>query len=195
MTCLAVLFGSRYLTGLAQVWEIAIFAVGVLLLAAELFITPGFGVLGLTGGLLCTIGLLASLIGNAPDELPWPSPGLMMDTFLTGLFALGVGVLAGCVLCIVAARFLPKIPIASRLMLPDVAAGPAAPSSTEAAIRRITPGDQGTVEALCRPAGKARFGEELVDVVAEGEFIEPGTSVVVTRNEGNRLVVRPSKQA
>ena len=136
-----------------------------------------------------------STLRRAPSELPWPSPGLMMETFLTGLFALGLGVLAGCVLCIVAARYLPKIPVASRLMLADAPTGPAAPSSAEAPIRRIAPGDQGVVEALCRPAGKARFNEDLVDVVAEGEFIEPGTSVVVMRNEGNRLIVRPEKQA
>ena len=41
-----------------------------------------------------------------------------------------------------------------------------------------------------RPAGKARFGDEFVDVVAEGRYVEAGTRVQVIEIEGNRIAVK-----
>jgi membrane-bound ClpP family serine protease len=40
------------------------------------------------------------------------------------------------------------------------------------------------------PAGKARFGHELVDVIADGEFVSRGTAVTVVEVHGNRILVR-----
>jgi membrane-bound serine protease (ClpP class) len=41
-----------------------------------------------------------------------------------------------------------------------------------------------------RPAGKVRFGDEYVDVVAEGDYVELGSRVQVIEIEGNRIVVK-----
>ena len=195
LICLGFLFGSRYLTGMAHWWEIALFAIGVILLVGEVFITPGFGVLGITGIVFCLIGLLASLIGNAPDSIPMPQGELDTDYFLKGVFYLGLGFIGGCAVCAVAARFLPQTPVAGRLVLaaPSALSG-AAPADEGAAIRRVRAGDTGIVEAHCRPVGKVRIGEELVDAMTEGDFLNRGTRVVVTRNEGNRLIVRPEQE-
>ncbi|NLF33105.1 MAG: hypothetical protein GX591_19750, partial [Planctomycetes bacterium] len=193
LICLAVLFGSRFLTGLAQWWEIVVFAVGVILVLVEIFVIPGFGVVGLLGGILCVVGLLAILIGNPPGELPIPSPGLIMDSFLNGLLALTLGFLGGVVLCAIVARFLPHIPIAGRLILPETETGDSRPFDSDSPVSRIEVGRQGVTETYCRPAGKARFGDDLVDVVTEGRFLAAGTTVVVQRNLGNRLVVAPAE--
>ncbi len=40
------------------------------------------------------------------------------------------------------------------------------------------------------PAGKARFGDSVVDVIADGEMIEPGKTVEVVEVRGNRVLVR-----
>ena len=45
------------------------------------------------------------------------------------------------------------------------------------------------VAAVCRPVGKVRFGDRLVDAVAEGETIEVGARVRVVRHGANRLVI------
>jgi membrane-bound serine protease (ClpP class) len=42
---------------------------------------------------------------------------------------------------------------------------------------------------MLRPGGTARIGERRVDVVTRGEFLEPGTPLVVVEIEGNRVVV------
>ena len=48
----------------------------------------------------------------------------------------------------------------------------------------------GVAVSPLRPAGKMQFGDEFVDVVAEGGYIAPGTRVQVIEIEGNRVVVK-----
>ena len=40
-----------------------------------------------------------------------------------------------------------------------------------------------------RPAGKAEFGERVIDVVTEGDYIEKGSKVKILAIKGNRVVV------
>jgi membrane-bound serine protease (ClpP class) len=189
ISALAILFGSRYLTGLAQWWEVALFAVGLLLLALEIFVIPGFGVAGILGILFCVVGLLAILIANAPDKLPIPSTDLDWTMFGNGLFAIGAGFVCALIGAAMLSRVLPKVPVASRLVLASAEHVEAAPVSEQSAFVRIKPGQTGTVETLCRPVGKAWFGEELLDVTCEGGFLRPGQKIRVVRFEGNRVVV------
>jgi membrane-bound serine protease (ClpP class) len=46
------------------------------------------------------------------------------------------------------------------------------------------------VVSTLRPTGKARFGEVMVDVVAEAEFLDKGTKVQIIEMHGNRVVVK-----
>jgi membrane-bound serine protease (ClpP class) len=48
----------------------------------------------------------------------------------------------------------------------------------------------GVAATPLRPAGKVKFGDEYLDVVAEGSFVQPGTRVQVIEIEGNRVVVK-----
>jgi membrane-bound ClpP family serine protease len=52
-------------------------------------------------------------------------------------------------------------------------------------------GKRGTTTTRLNPAGKARFGDEVVDVIGEGELIERGTDVNVASVQGSRIVVVP----
>ena len=56
-------------------------------------------------------------------------------------------------------------------------------------------GDEGVVETMCRPVGKVRFGEELLDAAAEGEYIDVGQDVRLVHVDGNRLVVERISEA
>ncbi len=48
----------------------------------------------------------------------------------------------------------------------------------------------GIAETPLRPAGKARFGDDYLDVISEGDYIMPGSRVQVIEIEGNRIVVK-----
>jgi membrane-bound serine protease (ClpP class) len=189
--CFAVLFGSRLLVGLAAWWEIALFVAGLVLLGVELFVTPGFGIVGIAGILCCVVALLAMFVPNDPSSLPIPSTNLDWSILGKGVMALSLAFIAAVVAMPLLARVLPKVPLAGRVVLAPPAGGAAPPVSEASPLRTIQPGQQGVVTSTCRPAGIARFGETLVDVVADGTFINPGTTVVVLKNEGNRLIVAP----
>jgi len=187
--CFAIIFGSRYLTGLAQWWEIAIFFVGVLLLMVEVFITPGFGLMGVMGILLCIVGLLAMLIPNAPTRFPWPTTKIDWEIFSAGLLGVLLAFVGSAVGGVILARFLPRVPVAGRLVLPHPEVSAAPPVSAQSPILKIRVGQVGTVAQTCRPVGKVEIDGQLVDAIADGAFLEKGTEVVVLQNEGNRLVV------
>jgi membrane-bound serine protease (ClpP class) len=51
-------------------------------------------------------------------------------------------------------------------------------------------GQHGVADSVLRPAGKVRFDDRLVDVVTEGDFLDPGTAVEVVRLEGHHVIVR-----
>jgi membrane-bound serine protease (ClpP class) len=56
-------------------------------------------------------------------------------------------------------------------------------------------GELGRAVTPLRPAGRARFGERVIDVVTEGGFIDPGAAVEVIQVAGNRVVVHPAPAA
>ena len=51
-------------------------------------------------------------------------------------------------------------------------------------------GRRGTALSDLRPAGVARFGDERVDVVSDGDYVAAGAILHVLRVEGMRVVVR-----
>jgi membrane-bound serine protease (ClpP class) len=48
----------------------------------------------------------------------------------------------------------------------------------------------GVVVTALRPAGKARFDDQFIDVVAEGHYVEVGMRVQVIEIDGMRVVVK-----
>ena len=89
-------------------------------------------------------------------------------------------------------RYLHTVPLMRGVVLTTAAPEAQARGSAAPAERRLAEliGTVGLTTTYCRPAGKAAFGERLVDVVAQGEYIERGREVQVVAVEGNRVVVR-----
>ena len=159
------------------------------MLLVEIFVIPGFGVTGVAGILCCVAALLAMLIPNAPTELPWPQTEGAWEMLKTGVLWMMAAFVAATVTAAALARFLPKVPIAGRLVLAAPEGSLTAPTTEDAPILDVRPGQVGEVTQTCRPVGKVRIGGRLVDAIADGAFIEAGAEVVVLRNEGNRVVI------
>ena len=163
-----------------------LFILGLILVLLEVFVLPGFGVAGIVGILL----MLGSLVLVTVDKLPengsdWLRFGGKLATYLFALIGAGIG-------SFTIARFLPKVPLANRMVL-----GPTA--DREALDPTILPGAAqaaallgaiGVATTVLRPAGTVQFGEEFVDVVSDGSFLPVGTRVQVIEVEGTRIVVQ-----
>jgi membrane-bound ClpP family serine protease len=175
---------------LAFTWlAVLLFALGLVLIGLEVFLVPGVAVLGASGIALIVAGLGLATLERLPQrESEW------VDA-LTTLGRFGFGLVGAVGAALVVGRFLPRMPYASRLMLapPDAheagldSAGAVSPEFARAAALL---GVVGVAATTLRPAGMVKFGDEYVDVVAEGSYVEAGTRVRVIEVEANRIVVK-----
>ncbi|MBE0623038.1 MAG: nodulation protein NfeD [Burkholderiales bacterium] len=176
---LALFFWGHWLVQLVG-WEELLLALGgVMLLALEVLVIPGFGVAGILGIVAILAGLVLSLVGAGDtSDMVVRAAGRVVFSLLLALTA-----------SLVLLRFLPHLPFGRRLILQaDLGAGHAHGSAPDSDLRWL--GKKGQASSPLRPAGIAEIEGERVDVVSEGDLIEPGQAVEVTRVEGNRIVVR-----
>jgi membrane-bound ClpP family serine protease len=184
MVAFIVYFWSQYLHGTSGWLEVMLFLAGLFCLAAEIFVLPGFGVLGLGGGVLVVASLVLasqSFVLPANDyqirQLQWS---------LLGILGAAVGVAA---LAMLVRRWLPATPMFRNVLLEP-------PSATEDAVAEDMLdellGLEGTTTTRLAPAGKARIGGRIQDVTSDGALVEPGATVRVVEVRGGRVLVRPA---
>jgi membrane-bound serine protease (ClpP class) len=194
--CFAIMIGSKYLVGLANWVEVALFVTGIILLMVEIFVLPGFGIAGFLGIMCIFIGLFGMLIKNPPGRLPWPEGPENWDLFLGSVLGLLFGLLGFILSAWLLTKYLPKLQFLSGLTLAPTPAkrgtemevNITAPPESE--ILSVNVGDLGEAASTLRPTGKAKFGDAIVDVVAEAEFLDKGTKIEIIEIRGNRVVVR-----
>ena len=185
-------FGNYMAGNLANYELVALFALGVILVAVELFLIPGTGVIGIAG-VLCMLGAL--LLGTV-DKIDWSDwkvgdfSGGLIDLLRGPALTLGTGLLGGSILVVLLMRFLPNAPLFRTFIARKELAGGAS-LDDEAAVAGSEKRVGWTGEALTdlRPSGKAVMSGEELDVVADGAFISKGSKVRVLRQDGMRIVV------
>lgn len=176
---LALFFWGHWLVQLAGWEDLLLLGAGLVLLILEFFVIPGFGIAGVLGVVALLAGLSLSLIGGGAT---W---AFVLNVVGRVLFSLLLALVASLALL----RLLPHLPFGRRLILEtELRAGAEGGSTPES--DRGWLGKSGTALSPLRPAGIAEIEGERVDVVSDGELIEPGVPVVVTRVDGNRIVVR-----
>jgi membrane-bound serine protease (ClpP class) len=194
--CVVIIVGSKYLIGMANWVEVAIFVLGLILLLIELLVIPGFGVTGLAGILCIFTGLFGMLVKNAPDQIPWPQGELGWAVFTEGVLSLLAGFLCFSALAYFLAKFLPKFQFMGGLILsPPDSAGkvkikmPISRPQTSPIVT-VEVGSRGRVISALRPAGWAQFDQTKINVVAQAQFLEVGTEVQIVHIEGNKIIVQ-----
>jgi len=179
-----------YLVGLAEITEILVFFLGLAAIAVEIFLLPGTVIFGGVG-FLC---LLLSLVLSR-QSFVLPSNELEEELLLANLRNLTMLVLMVFALGWLTWRLLPNIPWANRLFLPPPERSPQTAGGTESgfglddALLTKLVGRTGVAATVLRPAGIMEIDGERIDVVTEGEFVEPGTQLKVLYVQGSRVVV------
>jgi membrane-bound serine protease (ClpP class) len=106
----------------------------------------------------------------------------------TPLIRLGQAAAIALVFIAIAAKCLPRTSLWDRLTLTAVSAGGSDAPSVSVEPKSLV-GREGVAVSILRPAGKAMFGDQLADVVTEGDLIPKDERVRVVRVEGSRVVV------
>lgn len=185
--CFVLYFWAHQMAGNFVMLAALLFVLGLILVGLEVFVVPGFGITGISGILLMVVGLaLATLVKKPETTQEWMDFGATLSTF-------GFSLVAAVLAALALGWYLPHIPWANRLVLvpPDEAAEMLPEESAGLAGHRADLlGAIGVAATPLRPAGKARFGDDFLDVIAEGSYVPDGTRVQVVEIEGNRIVVK-----
>lgn len=182
LVALALFFGSHYIVRLAGLGELLLFAIGVILLAVEIFFIPGFGIAGIAGTALIFIGLYLSLMGSIPDP----------EDFTRATYTIGWSILFTFIAGYIIIRTFPKTQLFNKLTLETVESTTEGFTSAETLSALV--GKKGIALNNLRPAGKADINGSRMDVVSEGEYIERDTPIVISEVHGSRIVVKKDDQ-
>jgi membrane-bound serine protease (ClpP class) len=183
--CLLLILLIHATAGQVHALPLFVLAVGALLLAAEVFLIPGFGFAGVLGMVALGTGFLMLAVGasfESPRGVDWDAARSFGLQFV-------LTVALGLVTIFVLARAIPSVGPGRRMVLAPPS-GPAVPVVPGPSAK---PGERGVALSPLRPAGSAEVAGRVVDVVTEGEYADAGTPVVVVAVEGPRVVVRPAR--
>lgn len=173
-------FAPLYIDGLAANWEILLFIIGVLLVAAEIFIIPGFGVAGIGGIILIVGGLTMALLNNTDFNFEQVSGEQFGEATLTVL----IGLVAGFGLMIWLSHRIGHRGILRKMALDaDLEEAFSSPN-----LSSLT-GKEGIAATVLRLSGKVIIDGTYYDAVSESGFIEKGSRIKVVRFENAQVYV------
>jgi len=171
---LALFFGGHYLAGASGLEAILMFLAGIILLALEILVIPGFGVAGVGGIILLVISIVLASVS--------------VSQAITSILVALVG---SIVLLLVSVRFLPTRKWWQRLILSTKQERSTGYLASDGKGETYL-GQEGVALTPLRPSGTAEIAGEPVDVVADQGYLARGTKVKVVKVEGRRIVVRKS---
>ena len=179
LVSLGLFFWGHTLVRLAGLEEFLLVALGLILVAMEIFFIPGFGIAGIFGILALMGGLGLSLIGS----------GATWDSILSALGQVSLSIFIAILVALFLLRYFQRLPFGKRLLLKTSLLSKEGYASSPEEDQRWL-GKRGTAATDLHPSGIAHLNGSRVDVVSDGDFINAGQAVEVVRVDGNRIVVR-----
>jgi membrane-bound serine protease (ClpP class) len=167
---LGLYFFGNMVAGFAGWESMILFAVGLVLMVAEIFIA-GFGIVGGLG----ILALGAGVVTAAYDT-----------TF--GLKMLLLALFLSAILAFVLVKYFGHLGLWNRLILTDRQEKSSGYTPTRNLRHMMY--QSGRAVTPLRPSGTAVFHGQRFDVVSEGEFLPVDTDVQIVLIEGTRIVVR-----
>lgn len=170
-------------------FELLLFIAGVVLLIAEIFLIPGFGVAGISGIFLMMSALILSRQEFFIPEFEWETDILLKNMLLV----FGTAGASVIIMAVLLAVF-PHLAPFKRLILTSPTDRIASRNNEQfdGQISRLAveSGTVGETVTLLRPSGKASLGNEVLSVETDGEYIGKGIKIVVTGKSGNIIKVK-----
>jgi membrane-bound serine protease (ClpP class) len=185
ITAALLYFAPLYLQGLAANWEILVFIAGVILLALEIFVIPGFGITGISGIMLIVAGLSLAVIDNVVFEYR----GLAAMSIVVKVF--------GRILLTMLVAFGLSLWLSKLIGTSGFFKGLALETQQDSSQgyigidlkQKAMIGKTGVAFTVLRPSGRIKIEGKLFDAMAEVGFIDKGSEIKVIRDEAGQLYV------
>lgn len=181
-------FAPLYIEGLAANWEIIIFIIGLVLIAIEIFVIPGFGIAGISGIVLVVAGLTLSLIENVAFDFEPVEPGAIGKA----LFTVSAGIMLGFGLIIYLSSRIGAKGIFRNIALNTNMDNESGYIAVSLELRDLV-GKVGIANTDFRPSGKINIDGMTYDAISDGVFISKGSNVRVVKFELGQLYVAESE--
>lgn len=170
----SIFFFAQIFVGDSGFLAPAIFFLGVVLLAIEIFVIPGFGITGILGIFGIAAGIFMSF---------------GINNIAQATLVVFVSLISDIILIIILARFILKSKgFKNKMALETDTAGYHSSVSYDDLL-----GLEGITETLFRPSGNIIIDGKKYDAITEGEFINKGAKIKVILVEGNKIVVKEVK--
>ena len=181
---LSLFFGSHYIINMADHFELIIFAVGLIFIALEVFVIPGFGVAGVIGIIAVLASFYLTLLGRYPTG----------DDMLSAGAILSVSFISTIIGSFIMVKYLPKADFFNFLVVRQNHKG-----------RKQIHIDNdftflenkiGKAVTDLRLSGNAEFNlddenksNKIYQVVSKHEYISKDEQIKVDKVEGSKVVV------
>lgn len=170
----SIFFFAQVFVGESGFLAPAIFFLGIVLLAIEIFVIPGFGITGILGILGIVAGIFMSF---------------GINNIAQAVLIVFVSLIADIILIIILARFILKSKGFKNIVaLETDTAGYHSSVSYDNLL-----GCEGITDTFFRPSGNIIINDKKYDAITEGEFINKGAKIKVILVEGNKIVIKESK--
>jgi membrane-bound serine protease (ClpP class) len=176
-------FLGGYVAGLSGMEWVIVFVIGLALVISELFVHPGTVLPGIVGAVVILVALVMAMVDMYPGTPTLPT----LPQVELPVQNLVIALAGSLVIMAVLAKFLPKTSIYRRLVSQGASGETVMAEQQREQASRV--GEQGVAISNLRPGGKAQFGNDIVDVITQGEMIEKGQAVRIIGNSGTEAVV------
>ena len=168
---LSLFFGGHIIVGLAGLETIVLFIIGFLLILAEIFIIPGFGLAGI-GGIAAILASIFLTFGN------------ITQATYSILIALGLSIIGFFLLI----KYLPSTRTWRKFVLSTEQKKELGYIVGTKDLKRLT-GKEGLAITPLRPSGIAEVDGKKLDVITQGEYIISNSKIKIISVEGNKIIV------
>jgi len=175
----------HYMNGLAENWEVALFIVGIILIAVEVFIIPGFGVAGVLGIGATVASLILIMLNNDMFDFSFVNSADAFVAIITTFTA----ILGAFALLFILGVRISNSKIFRRVALVDTQ-GKEQGFTSSVYQKEHMVGKQGRSYTILRPSGKVMIDDQLYDAYTRGNYIGENESIEVISDEGTSLKVK-----
>ncbi len=184
VTAAILYFAPLYMDGLAANWEILVFLIGLILVALELFVIPGFGIAGISGIIFIITGLTLSLLNNVDFNFEFVETSQISRALLT--------VISG-----ISLAFVLVVYFSSRIGAPGIFRRVALVKTLDnqsgyigVSMQEVNLiGREGISSTVLRLSGKVQVDGKTYDAVSEDGFIDKGTPVKIINYQTGQVYV------
>jgi membrane-bound serine protease (ClpP class) len=180
-------FFGGYIAGLSGALWVFVFLFGIILVLSEFFVHPGTIAPGLIGAALMFVAVIMAMVDIYPGSPALPTSPIALNSLQQSFKNIVIATIGTVLAVAMLARFLPKTSMYQRMISVSVSG---LKTEKETVKRRVSRNGQlGVSISMLRPGGKAQFGDEILDVISQGDLIPKGQKVKIIGHSGTEAIV------